>query len=237
MSNINSLPLYRATMGVGADEDLNFSLSFTVSDGVTPLALDGIAFTLTVGPAAAPVCVLTLSSGLFVGGVGNGVLTAFYPAASKTAWNGTLPVNLLASDASGSPSGGSRNVDIFTGSIVSVGAAAPLALALVARGEKARIATGNIQAAPGYPTLLSAAPTSPLTGGWFLVTTAGLTIQVDTAANATGVLIIGDATGSAFPNILISGTINGSSSGVGITTAGQSVTLGAVPALSSWWMQ
>jgi hypothetical protein len=36
LSNVQSLPLYQATLGVGTDEDLDFALAFYASDGVTP---------------------------------------------------------------------------------------------------------------------------------------------------------------------------------------------------------
>ena len=129
---IESLPLYQMRLGLGDDEDFLETLVFVFSDG-SPLALDGIAFTLTVGCSPSPLAILSTVDGSLRAS-GN-TLLVFVPAASKRAWSGEhIPIALLATDPTGSPLGGPRNVDVFTRSCLTVGPgrSSPLALTKVA---------------------------------------------------------------------------------------------------------
>ncbi|RBP03791.1 hypothetical protein DFR50_14239 [Roseiarcus fermentans] len=242
MSNVNALPLYKATLGVSTDEDLGFALTFTLADGVTPLPLTGIGFALSVGTVA------TLTSaaggGLTIAGAASNILSVFWPASSKTDWLGVYPLGLAASD-------GSYTREVFQGATSSLsvywGASSPIALQQVASPSQNLLSAVN--AVPGAETAALAAITSAFAArpnvvtdstitlpgpGWWLIETAGAVLTLPDLS-AGGPVVITDATGSFAPNIQIVGTVNGDAGGLLLTARGQSVTLGA--GSNSWWMQ
>jgi len=61
-TNIESLPLLQASIGVGSDEDLVIALGLYLSDGVTALSLAGISFTAAVTSLLTATTIATLST-------------------------------------------------------------------------------------------------------------------------------------------------------------------------------
>lgn len=96
MSTLTLLPLIRVTDGVQADEDWQLALAFYLDDGVTPINLQGLLFTLTVGDFA------TLSSTggqIATSGPMNNLLVITALAAQATFWpTGVYPISLSATD-------------------------------------------------------------------------------------------------------------------------------------------
>ena len=230
---IESLPLLRASQGVGLDEDWIASFAFTDASGAA-LSLSGITFAATVAAQQAAIA----------GVVAGNVVTFTVYAAAKTTWPpGTFAFAVLATD-------GTFSKDILVGSALTVGDPAALTVSIVSRGgastsasvvspqtaaNTAAIAALQQIAFGGQPTIVSAASYTILAPGWYLITTQGAVLTLP--ALGSGQVIITDATGSSAPNISIVGTVNGDAGGALLTTRGQSVTLAPVSALNSWWMQ
>ena len=61
-TNIESLPLLQASIGVGSDEDLVITLGFYLSNGVTALSLAGISFPAAVTSLLTATTIATLST-------------------------------------------------------------------------------------------------------------------------------------------------------------------------------
>ena len=117
---IESLPLLRASQGVGLDEDWIASFAFTDASGAA-LSLSGITFAATVAAQRATI------AGVVVGNV----VTFTVYAASKAAWApGTYAFSILATD-------GTYSKDVLVGSSVSVGDPAALTVSIVSRGGAA----------------------------------------------------------------------------------------------------
>ena len=234
MTNIAMLPKYRVTAGVGADEDFLLSMAFTLSDGVTPLSLAGIAFAMTVGSYV----VLTTASGLSISGALNNVLTAYVPAAAKTAWTGVVELGLVASD-------GTYTADVFSGSSLTVGVdqSSPPSFSrsrydmntLISpySADVARLAGSPF--AGGVPVVVASATYSLPGPGWYLVTYSGGATLTLPALSAGGPIIVTDASGSVNPRHHVVGTINHDNGGAIINSPGGSLALAAVSSLSSWW--
>ena len=70
--------------------------------------------------------------------------------------------------------------------------------------------------------------------GLYIVESTGITLTLADPSTFTDQVIINDYTGSSNPNITVSGIINGSSSGIVMTQAYESVTLVPSTALSAW---
>jgi hypothetical protein len=235
MTNIESLPLLRVVQGIGADEDWILAFPIVDSSGA-PLSLAGISFQATLLLGSTVIASVA-------GAVAGNIVIFTVLASGRPAWpTSGLTIRVLAT-------GGGYSKDVLAyGSQLFIGYPSPLVLTCLSGGPSAlgsvstqtalnTAAISALQNRSILPVILSAAPVTPLTGGWYLVTTAGLTIPISDASLATDLLIIGDATGSYSPNILISGTINGNSGGLLLEASNQSVTLGAAPTLSSWWKQ
>lgn len=70
--------------------------------------------------------------------------------------------------------------------------------------------------------------------GLYIVETTGITLTLGSVGSITGPVIINDYTGASNPNITVSGIINGSSSGIVMTEAYESITLIPSTTLSAW---
>lgn len=250
-TNVQSLGIWRVTGAMGTDEDFSLPMTFVAADGVTPVPLSGISFTLSVGSVAV---LTTAGGGLTISGTSSNILTAY---AALPGWvAGVYSLSLIASGASGSSI--TATEDVFANSALTVGFDAkspwiikslvqpPLVLVspVSAQVVANTAAIAALQAGGGgggggttlLPTVVSASSYTITAAGWYLVTTAGA--QITLPAVTSGVtIIVGDATGLANPAISILGTVNGSSGGALLNEANESITLGAVPALSSWWLQ
>jgi hypothetical protein len=114
MSTLTLLPLLQVTDGVQTNEDWQLSIAFYLDDGVTPIPLIGLSFTLTIGAFAT----LTSSGGqLVVAGPSSNVLVITVLASEKATWpSGVYPISLAAND-------GVYNRDLFASSTLAVGAA------------------------------------------------------------------------------------------------------------------
>jgi hypothetical protein len=233
MTTIELIQLLRIYQGVGASEDWIATIPISDESG-DPLVLDGISFqaVLTFGGTI----VATVA-----GVVSGSAVTLSVLAASKTSW----PICRLSLSMVATAEGYTK--DVVVGSHIYSGYHAPMTVTALAGGalsvgsvaRQVALNTEAIAALRGItpPIVLYSSPVTPLTGGWYLVATPGMTIQISDPLLNTGPLIIGDATGSATPNITIVGNINGSAGGTTITATGQSISLGAVAELSTWWMQ
>jgi hypothetical protein len=113
MSTLTLLPLVRVSDGVQTDEDWSLSIAYFLDDGVTPIPLTGLSFTLNVGGFAT----LSTSTGnLVVGGPSNNVLTITALAGAKASWpSGVWPLTLNAND-------GVYARDLFASSTLTIGA-------------------------------------------------------------------------------------------------------------------
>ena len=114
MSTLTLLPLIRVSDGIQSAEDWQLSIAFYLDDGVTPVPLDGLSFTLSVGGFA------TLSSTngqIAVSAPNNNLLIITALAAERAGWpQGVFPITLTATD-------GSAVRDLFASSTLSIGAA------------------------------------------------------------------------------------------------------------------
>lgn len=242
-TNINALPLYRATIGVSTDEDLNFSLIFTLADGVTPLSLAGIAFALSVG--SEETLTTDAGGGLTISGASSNILSAFWPAASKSGWTGVHALSFAASD-------GAYARDVFQASSSSLtggwGASSPLVLKLISGPATTMVSAVNalvvantaaiaaLQAANGTSAPVALTGSNAITAaGTYLVETPGSTQTLPSAATwGSGDIVIKDWTGADAPNIAVAGTIDRDPTGGSITEPGQSFWLRACAAQNSW---
>jgi hypothetical protein len=114
MSTLTLLPLMRVTDGVQADEDWRLSIAFYLDDGVTPIPLDGLSFTVTVGDFAT---VGSADGHIVTGGPSNNVLALTVLAAEKSSW----PTGVYAISLSGGD--GVYTRDLFASSTLAIGAA------------------------------------------------------------------------------------------------------------------
>lgn len=122
MSTLSLLPLIRLADGVQTGEDWRLAIAFYLEDGVTPISLDGLTFTLTVGAFA------TLSTGsgqISVAGPLGNVMSVLVLAEAKSDWpTGVFPLGLTVSDGVG-------NRDIFASSSLAIGAPQVTSVSLV----------------------------------------------------------------------------------------------------------
>jgi hypothetical protein len=139
-TNIESLPLLQANIGVGSDEDLVIALGFTMADGVTPLSLAGISFTAAATSLLTGTTIATLSSlggEVVISGASSNFLTITELAAAKAAWGvGAYALTLTASD-------GTYTKDVFVSSSVIVGAPSPLSVTVVRAGGAAAVSAAS----------------------------------------------------------------------------------------------
>jgi hypothetical protein len=114
MSTLTLLPLIQVSDGVQSDEDWRLSIAFYLDDGVTPISLIGLSFTLSVGSIAT---LSSASSQINVSGPLNNVMNVIVLAANKASWPiGVYDLDLSVSD-------GINSLDLFASSTLSVGAA------------------------------------------------------------------------------------------------------------------
>ena len=112
MSTLTLLPLIRVSDGVQTDEDWQLSIAFYLDDGVTPVPLSGLNFTLSVGVFAT---LSTISGQIVVTGPNNNVLVITALATQKASWpQGVFPITLTATD-------GYATRDLFASSTLSTG--------------------------------------------------------------------------------------------------------------------
>ena len=122
MSTLTLLPLIRVSDGVQSDEDWQLSIAYYLDDGVTPVPLGGLSFTLSVGVFAT----LSTSGGqIFVSGPNDNLLVITALAAEKASWpQGVFPITLTATD-------GSATRDLFASSTLSIGSAQVARVSLI----------------------------------------------------------------------------------------------------------
>ena len=151
-TNIELLPLCKATAGVGLDEDWIFSLAFVLPDNVTPINLTGITLTVSV---------FTEYGTLFTGpsvisGTGNNVATLTVLAAAKATWEpGVYWLEMVATD-------GVNTKDILALSTLTVGAPQIVTITLLAGGSNVvSIGGGNVNTA-ALAAALASLPASQL---------------------------------------------------------------------------
>lgn len=122
-TNVETLVPYSLTLGVDVAEDLAFAVKFvSAADGVTPVSMSGITFTLSVGAVAS---YSATASGV---GAANS-LTIFLPVASRVSWlPGVYPLSLIASDGTATKAlfGSPSSLSLFSGAagvprLVSIG--------------------------------------------------------------------------------------------------------------------
>ena len=113
MSTLTLLPLVRVVDGVQSGEDWSLAIAFYLDDGVTPIPLTGLTFTLTVGALST----LTSASGqLTISGPSNNVLVISVAASLTATWPaGVIDISLVATD-------GVSTRDLFALSTLAVGA-------------------------------------------------------------------------------------------------------------------
>ena len=96
MSTLSLLPLVRVHDGVQPDEDWQLAIAYFLDDGVTPVDLTGLTFTLAIDSFA------TLSSAggdIVVSGPSNNLLVVVALAAQKASWPiGLYSITLAAGD-------------------------------------------------------------------------------------------------------------------------------------------
>lgn len=96
MTNLTLLPLVRLADGVQIGEDWSLAIAFYLDDGVTPISLNGLTFTLMVGGLT------TLSSGagqITASGPSSNVLAISCAAAITSGWSpGVVDLSLTATD-------------------------------------------------------------------------------------------------------------------------------------------
>lgn len=122
MSTLTLLPLVQVIDGVQSDEDWQLNIAYYLDDGVTPIPLTGLSFTLAVGAFA------TLSSAggqIFVSGPSNNLLAITALAAQKASWpTGVAPISLSAND-------GVYTRDLFASSTLAIGAPQVTSITLI----------------------------------------------------------------------------------------------------------
>ena len=112
MSTLTLLPLVRVADGVQPNEDWQLSIAFYLDDGVTPIDISSLTFTVQVGAFAS----LTSAGGqIAAAGPSNNVLVITALAAQTSTWPvGVAALSLSATD-------GVYTRDIFALSTLSVG--------------------------------------------------------------------------------------------------------------------
>lgn len=184
MSTLTLLPLIRVSDGVQPTEDWQLSIAFYLDDGVTPVPLDGLSFTLSVGGFAT---LSSISGQIIVSGPNSNLLIITALAAERESWpQGVFPIILTATD-------GSAVRDLFAYSTLSIGAAQVARVSLiVAPDSTPRSVAAAIPAA--LAAALQALQPTELAGAL-----AGLTnLQLGTLAQAIfGALPV--QTGSSAP--------------------------------------
>ena len=182
MSTLSLLPLIRVSDGVQINEDWRLAIAFYLDDGVTPVSLDGLTFTLNVGAFA------TLSTGsgqISVTGPLDNVLNIVVLAENKSAWpSGVFALSLTASDGVGAR-------DLFAQSTLSIGApqvarvsllTAPDALRAIAAPLPAALAQAFQALQPGNVAVaLAALPATQLS---LLAQAVFASLPVQSGANA-----------------------------------------------------
>lgn len=113
MTNLTLLPLVRLADGVQIGEDWSLAIAFYLDDGVTPISLSGLSFTLVVSGLT------TLSTGsgqIMASGPSNNVLAISCPASITSGWSpGIVDLSLVATD-------GVSTRDLFALSTLAIGA-------------------------------------------------------------------------------------------------------------------
>ena len=170
MSNLFMLPIYQANIGVGVDENFNFSVAFTLSDGVTPLDITGIGWGVRIVNIAFGINTLITTNEPWITTSGSPlhIVTLNYIPGEKQSWPvGTYQFELLAQS-------GFDVKDVFQtpGSTLVIGPASPLALTLVAPPGS------NIQT-------MATAVSSALAGDVAAIATNTANITTNTASIAT----------------------------------------------------
>ncbi|MDE3176678.1 MAG: hypothetical protein KGM15_11310 [Pseudomonadota bacterium] len=96
MSTLTLLPLVRVTDGVQPNEDWQLSIAYYLDDGVTPINLSGLTFTLNVDTFAT---LTSAGGGIVVTGPSNNLLVITALAAANSIWpSGLYSMSLTASD-------------------------------------------------------------------------------------------------------------------------------------------
>ena len=113
MTNLSLLPLVRVADGVQIGEDWSLAIAFYLEDGLTPIPIGDLSFTLNVG---ALVTLSTASGQIATGGPSNNVLTISCGASITSGWSsGVFDLSLTATD-------GVATRDLFALSTLAVGA-------------------------------------------------------------------------------------------------------------------
>ena len=143
MSTLSLLPLVKVTDGVQPGEDWQLSIAFYLDDGVTPVDLSGLTFTLSIGALAT----LTSATGQIVAsGPLVNVLAITALGAQTTSWPiAVYSLSLVASD-------GTYTRDIFALSTLAVGAGQVARVSLIVAPDNTPISV-----AASIPSALSAA--------------------------------------------------------------------------------
>jgi cellobiose-specific phosphotransferase system component IIC len=142
MSTLSLLPLVRVSDGVQPGEDWQLSIAFYLDDGVTPVDLGGLSFTLSIGALTT----LSSSSGQIISsGPLTNLLAITALAAATMSWpTGVYSLSLMASD-------GIYTRDIFALSTLAVGAAQVARVSMIVAPDNA-----TISIAAAIPSALSA---------------------------------------------------------------------------------
>jgi hypothetical protein len=143
MSTLSLLPLAKVTDGVQPGEDWQLSIAFYLEDGVTPVDISGLTFTLMIGALAT----LTSASGQIVA---SGPLANVLAITALGAQTANWPVaiyglTLVASD-------GTYTRDIFALSTLAVGAGQVARVSMIVAPDNTPIAIAAL-----IPSALSAA--------------------------------------------------------------------------------
>jgi hypothetical protein len=179
MSTLSLLPLVEITDGVQSDEDWRLSIAYYLDDGVTPIPLTGLSFTLSVGAFA----ILSSSAGQIVAsGPSNNVLVITELAAAKSAWPiGVYPIALSVND-------GTYTRDLFASSTLTIGAAQITAPDCLATSIAAQVPTALAAALQALQPAALAAALAALSGADLAVLTqaifAALPVQSGAGAPA-----------------------------------------------------
>jgi hypothetical protein len=113
MTNLTLLPLVRLADGVQIGEDWSLAIAFYLDDGVTPIPLNGLTFTLMVGGLT----ILSSGSGqIMASGPSNNVLVISCAASITSGWSPrVVDLSLAATD-------GVSIRDLFALSTLAIGA-------------------------------------------------------------------------------------------------------------------